>query len=206
MEGRKPINLQLFAEPTPGTNPTPSPAPAVPAAAPAATPTASPEQIAASIITAIEGRNKRTEGGIVKSYAEQYGMSEAEIASILEAEKVKRATQLTPQQQQAVEAQLAKANERLTSAEIKSLGASMGLIDAEAAALMLDKSKIKVKDDGTVEGVKEALETLKKAKPYLFGAIVAPKTGMRQRGSEGTPNPNAEANEAIRAIFGKENR
>ena len=42
------------------------------------------EQIANSIVAAIEARSKRTENGIVKSYAEQYGMTEAELAQILD--------------------------------------------------------------------------------------------------------------------------
>lgn len=203
MEERvKPMNLQLFAEPAPVVNPTPTPAPA-PAAAPMS---ATPEQIAASIISAIDSRSRRAETGVVKSYAEQYGMSEADIASILEAEKAKRASTLSPEQQKAVTQQLVRANERLVSAEIKAVGNSLGLLDTSAASVLMDKSGIKVKDDGTVEGIKEALETLKKDKPYMFGVTVAPKTGMRQRGNEGTPNPHAEANEALRSLFGKENR
>lgn len=193
---KTPMNLQLFAEPAPGgTSP-----------APAADQTATPEQIAASILSAIDSRSRRAETGIVRSYAEQYNMSEAEIASILEAEKAKRSAALTPEQQNTVNDQLSKANERLISAEIKSVGSALGLLDASAAALLMDKSGVKVKDDGSVEGVKEALEALKKDKPYMFGVTVAPKTGMRQRGNEGTPNPHAEANEALRSLFGKENR
>lgn len=167
---------------------------------------ATPEQIAASILQSIESRNRRSESGIVKSYAEQYGMSENEIAGILEREKQRRATELSPEQKKSVDAQIAKANERLISAEVKAVGASVGLLDTDAAAVLMDRSKVKVTDDGNVEGVKEALEALRKAKPYMFGAAAQPKTGMRQRGTEGTPNPNAEANAALRELFGKENR
>lgn len=167
---------------------------------------ATPEQIAASIIQSIESRNRRSENGIVKSYAEQYGMTEAEVASILEKEKHRRATELSPEQQKSVQAQIAKANERLISAEVKSIGASIGLIDTDAAAVLMDKTKITVKDDGTVEGVKDALEALRKSKPYMFGSSTPPKTGMRQRGTEVQANPNAEANAALRELFGKENK
>lgn len=167
-------------------------------------PNATPEQIAASILASIEGRNKRTEGGIVRSYAEQYGMSESEVSSILDAERQRRATQLSPEQQKNVDDQLAKANARLVVAEVKVVGATMGLVDADAANLLMDKAKIVVKEDGTVEGVKDALEALKKARPYLFGSTAAKATGMRQRGSEG--GSTNEANDALRAIYGKENK
>lgn len=60
-----------------------------------------------------------------------------------------------------------RANERLILAEVKALAAEMGLVDADAALALMDRSKIAVKDDGTVEGAKEALEALVAAKPWL---------------------------------------
>lgn len=158
------------------------------------------EQIANSIVAAIEARSKRTENGIVKSYAEQYGMTEAEIAQILDSAKKQKAAQPTPEQQAAMDKRLDMANGRLISAEIKAVGGNLGLLDADAASALMDKSKVKVKDDGTVEGVKEALEALKKNKPYLFNAAPQ-RTGMRQNGTEGKETPHAEANAALRALF-----
>ena len=160
------------------------------------------EQIANSIVAAIEARSKRTENGIVKSYAEQYGMTEAEIAQILDSAKKQKAAQPTPEQQAAMDKRLDMANGRLISAEIKAVGGSLGLLDADAASTLMDKSKVKVKDDGTVEGVKEALEALKKNKPYLFNAAPQ-RTGMRPHGMEGNEPQHAAAKAALRALFTK---
>ena len=44
---------------------------------------ATPEAIADALMNALDSRNKRVETGIVKSMAEQYGMTDAEIAQIL---------------------------------------------------------------------------------------------------------------------------
>lgn len=162
----------------------------------------SAEQIANSIVAAIEARSKRTENGIVKSYAEQYGMTEAEIAQILDSARKQKAAQPTPEQQAAMDKRLEMANGRLISAEIKAIGGTLGLLDTDAANALMDKSKVKVKDDGAVEGIKEALEALKKNKPYLFNAAPQ-KTGMRQSGTEGNTSPHAEANAALRACFSK---
>lgn len=62
----------------------------------------------------------------------------------------------------------------------------LGIVDVEAAAVLLDRSNIKVGEDGTTEGVKEALEVLLEAKPYLKGN---PST-TNPVGSPSNPNPN----------------
>jgi hypothetical protein len=60
-----------------------------------------------------------------------------------------------------------RANDRLVRAEVKSIAAEMGLVDADAALALMDKSGVKIAEDGSVEGVKEALDALVAAKPYL---------------------------------------
>lgn len=62
---------------------------------------------------------------------------------------------------------LAQAGERLIAAEVREYGARVGLVDAEAALALMDRSGIAVDGDGTVSGVKEALDALLAAKPYL---------------------------------------
>ena len=171
------MDLQLFAEPVPGSDPAPQTPPAPNANNPAPQPAASPEAIAAAILSAVEVRTKRAESGVVKSMAEQYGMTDAEVAEILEAERQKRAKQLSPEQQKLVDGQLARANELLIAADVRNTGAVMGLIAAETALLLLDRTNVKVDDKGAVTGVKEALEALKTAKPYLFGTPQAAPDG-----------------------------
>lgn len=68
---------------------------------------------------------------------------------------------------------------------IQAKAAKLGIVDVEAAAVLLDKSKINIKDDGTIEGVDEALTALVESKPYLKGA--APQEPV---GSGSNPNPS----------------
>ena len=63
---------------------------------------------------------------------------------------------------------LAEANEILVRAEVKATAAEMGLVDGDAAYALVDRDSIELKD-GKVKGVKEALEALVKAKPWLQG-------------------------------------
>jgi ethanolamine utilization microcompartment shell protein EutS len=60
-----------------------------------------------------------------------------------------------------------RANERLIRAEVKAVATELGLVDAEAALALMDRSGVKIVDDGSVEGVKEALEALVSVKPWL---------------------------------------
>lgn len=140
-----------------------------PTAGTAAQPAAqgSPAEVANALMSALEARFGRVEAGVAKSIAEQYGMSEGEVRQILEAEKTRKAAQLPPEAQQ----QLARANDMLVKAEVRARGASMGLLDADAAMALLDHSGVKVQENGAVAGVQEALETLKESKPYLFQVL-----------------------------------
>lgn len=175
--------------------------------APAAQQNPNSEQIANSILDALDKRNRSVEGGVVRSYAQQYGMTEAEISQILTNARNERDSKPTAAQQKAMDEALEKANSRLVAAEVKAIGASLGLVDADVALALLDKTKVKVKDDGTVEGVKEALEALKTSKAYLFAAKTEPakKTGMRQTQGGGTSGERSTegANEALRSLFGR---
>nr|DAN73484.1 MAG TPA: minor structural protein [Caudoviricetes sp.] len=163
---------------------------------------ATPEAIADALMNALDSRNKRVETGIVKSMAEQYGMTDAEIAQILEAEKAKRAAQLPPEQQRIIDQQIQKANNLLISAETKSIGASMGLLDADAALLLMNRENVRIDAEGTVSGVKESLETLQKEKPYLFkkpGAWGASlENGMPHRETSGVEAAFSKLNPEIK--------
>lgn len=92
--------------------------------------------------------------------------------------KVLKALGLEPDPQKNFDQQLADANKkaqeaeqranvRLINAEVKLLAAEMGLIDADAALALMDKANVAVDEHGAVKGVKEALEALVAAKPWL---------------------------------------
>lgn len=150
---------------------------------------------------AVAGRIQRAENSVVRSYSEQYGMNENEIRAILDKAKAERESKPTAAQQEIMNKAIENANARLIAAEVKTQGSALGIIDADVALSLMDKSKINVKDDGSVEGVKEALEALKTAKPYLFAATEPKKTGMRQKQSD----EKNDINVALRSVFKKGN-
>lgn len=182
----------IMSEPTnnPNNNPAPAPQPTQqPVGNPAPVQQIDPNQLAESLMNAIQMRTNRAENSVTKSFAEQYGMTEDEIKSILDAEKSKRAAQLPPE----VQAQINAANKLVIGAEIKALGASMGLVDADAAMQLMDMSGIKLAD-GKVTGAQEALDALKQSKPYLFGAVQQPAKAWGQR--QGSVPPKIDGVEA----------
>ena len=83
-----------------------------------------------------------------------------------ELEREREARQRAEAERQAA---INRANERLFRAEVKATAVELGIIDPDAAFALMDREGVEVKDDGTVIGVKKALEALLKAKPYLAG-------------------------------------
>ena len=104
-------------------------------------------------------------------------------------EKQKSDLQKEQEAKAAVEAKAAQAEERAKQAYIKAAfvaqASSANLVDVEDAFKLADLSAVTVKDDGTVEGVKEVVEALVKAKPYLVkgegGGAGAPGGGNPSR-------------------------
>ena len=190
----------------PITNPTGAPTPAPITNPTPATPPAAPnvEAITAALTAALENREKRAERSVSRSFAEQYGLSEQEISDILAKAKAEKEAKIPEAQQAAINQQLQQINNRLITAEIKAQGGAMGLVDADTALLLIDKTNIKVDDKGDVSGVQEALNALKEAKPYLFGAQ---PTGKKQSvGGRITDTPPADTttarDEMKKALFG----
>lgn len=158
-------------------------------------------EILTSLLNAIGGRQERAANAVVRSFSEQYGYSEDELKELIRKDREAKASQPTEAQQKQIDAAMERANTLLISAEVKALGATMGLKDPDVALSLLDRKKITVKDDGKVEGVKEQLEALKKEKAYFFDAEKPIKTGMRQ--SKGEKGKFDDANAALRAVLGK---
>lgn len=74
-----------------------------------------------------------------------------------------RITQYQQSQSKAIEEAILKANDRLIKAEIKSLEG----YDTKLVERLLDKSKLTINEDGTVTGLKEAVETLATEFPQI---------------------------------------
>lgn len=194
-----------------GSAATTAQAPAVPPSAPPANPPASPPPATSpttpppaapvslsleDISKLLDARQARAENSAIRSLVEQSGLSEEEVKALFEKAKAEKAKQLPEPVKKQIEEATAKANAKLIAAEVKTLGATMGLVDADDALKLWDSSKIKVTDDGTVEGVKEALEALKEKKPHLFGSArpagaMAEKMGGQGAKPEKTPQEEA---------------
>jgi len=105
-------------------------------------------------------------------------------------ERAKKADELEKLQKQQEEAKLKEQGEYQKLAETKEAEANtwkqkyenssvnnkiaveamkLGCVDVDAAIALIDKSNVKVNEDGTITGLSEALETLQKGKAYLFG-------------------------------------
>ncbi len=147
-----------------GDSPTAS-AETVPAEAAPEPGSADGAELKSTLLKAVEGRKRRAENSVLRSMAEQNGVPEAELARMLDNA---RAEELPPEAQK----KLAAANEtvvrRLLTAEVKSVGAEMGLLDTEVALQLIPGDALSVGEDGAVTGVREALEALKQRKGYLF--------------------------------------
>lgn len=128
----------------------------------------SADQIVAAVVAAMEARQQRAGDAVIKSMAEQYGMTPDEVKALLKAEQDKKKGQIPPEAQAQIDAANAKVQKIQLTAEVTKLGTAMGLVDVDVALTLMDQKKVVYKDDGTIEGVQDALDSLQKAKPYLF--------------------------------------
>lgn len=85
------------------------------------------------------------------------------------------------------------AQARIIRAEIKAHAIKAGIVDVDGLALA-DLSKITINDKGEVVGAEDAIEALRKAKPYLFTKT----TASSGRAGEGQP-PKDQEHKAKRA-------
>lgn len=87
-------------------------------------------------------------------------------------------------QAEAISGALSKANARLITAEIKSLDG----YDSKLVERLLDRSTLKIEEDGTVTGLKEAIEGLLKEFPQIRvakqGGVNPPPPGTRTEEDE----------------------
>lgn len=113
-------------------------------------------------------------------------MSEKERLESEKADAERKAQEAADERDKALTA----ANQRLVKAEFKALARELGIrTDAlEDAYKLADLAGVKVDDDGNVEGVKDVIEALVAAKPYL----AEQKKQPRQIGDPNNPPPGDE--------------
>lgn len=73
----------------------------------------------------------------------------------------------------------------VTNNAIMAAAVKAGISDPDAAIKLIERKDIKLNDDGTVEGVEDAVKSLIESKPYLKGA--APNVNI---GGPSNPDPN----------------
>lgn len=73
-----------------------------------------------------------------------------------------------------------------TNNAIMAAAVKAGITDPDAATKLIDRGGIKLNDDGTVEGVDEAVKQLIESKPYLKGTAPPVNSG----GGSANPDPN----------------
>ena len=111
-------------------------------------------------------------------------------ADELEQEKL---TDTEKMEARAVEAErkVADAQQQIASAmiasEVKVRASAMGIVDPDAAFVLLDRTNVRYDADGGVSGVDDALTNLIEAKPYL-------------RSNNRTPNINPESGQPVAPV------
>jgi hypothetical protein len=107
-----------------------------------------------------------------EKFEEERKKAEMTVQERLETEKAEADKKAQEAEERANKA-LEQANKRLLKAEFRLLAKELGVRkDAlDDAFVLADMTSVEVDEDGNVQGVKEALETLKKSKAYLFGGV-----------------------------------
>ncbi|HZK25954.1 MAG TPA: phage scaffolding protein [Thermoclostridium sp.] len=183
------INLQLFAEdPAPAdSNPPAEPSKTTPATPPPAEPKLFSEDYVKSLRS--EAAENRVKAKQLREAVESiFGIElDGDITEALTKIKSGYETKLTETQKSVRALHL--------NTEATKLQAELGIIDLDAAMKLADLSKVQIAEDGKVEGVKEALEAVLEAKPYLKGqpTPTRPIGGNPLRGTEAQPDGVAEA-------------
>lgn len=115
----------------------------------------------------LEARQERAGRSALKSYAEQTGLSVEQVTAAVDDYKAKQASAIPADVQARIDAQMKAANDRLLAAEVRTVGAELHIVDFDAALRLMDKSAVAIGEDGTVSGVREALDALTQSRPWL---------------------------------------
>ena len=106
-------------------------------------------------------------------------------------------------------ARITKMQQRVIESDLKAQAVAAGLEDLDLLPL-LDRSGIKMDDDGNVTGVKEAIESFKAKKPDYFkkaaGGGGEPRPKPKVTGDGGAPKPNETPPETVKTMKPEEYR
>ena len=138
-------------------------------------------------IDRINSKTRRDERNKFKDYndlkARAARADELEQAQLTEAEKMEARAIEAEKKVTDAQAQIADA---MIASQVKVRASQMGVVDPDAAFLLLDRSNVQYAD-GNVTGVDDAIASLLEDKPYL-------------RGTNRTPNINPESGQPVQAV------
>ena len=109
-----------------------------------------------------EERGKFSDYGTLKDRAAK--ADELEQAQLTEKERLEARVEQAEKQAQAADQRIA---ETLISTAIQVQAGQMGVVDPEAASLLIDRSNVRYSAENGVSGVEDALTQLLESKPYL---------------------------------------
>ncbi len=133
-------------------------------------------------------------GELATIYRERAQKSDTDLATERSAREAleKRVTEMEAATSQRMKDAERAADERVMRAELRHIGASLGLVDADVLKLVdLKAAGLKLDDKGDVVGAKEAIEALKASKPWAFKQTAADKGSS----SSNAPSPGAPSAE-----------
>lgn len=188
------------------TNPTTPAAPATPATTPPATPAApaavdpSKTFTQAELDQIISERLARVKATPPADY-DQLRAAAAELEKLKtdqmsDTEKLTKAAALAEERARAAEE---KATNALMRAAIVSAAQRAGAVDPDAVLALVDRSTVKVGDDGQVTGVDEAVKALLDSKQYLVGKAPTPTPGGADAGPRGA-GPSVITRDSLKAM------
>ena len=176
-----------MADPDPNPNPNPNPNPAPP------TPPREPETFSKEYVRELREENK---GYRLKAQEMERKAQEAE-------DRARKAAEEGEAKGKEAET---RAEQRVIRAELKAAALKAGMVDLDGLKLA-DLSAVKLNPEtGEVEGAEALMETLRKSKPYLFGAAHSstpgdpPKPG-KQEAKKATEMSREEYEKARREII-----
>ena len=136
-------------------------------------------------VNRMQAQTRRDERGKFSDYGELKSRAvkadELEQAQLSDAQKLEARAIEAERKAGEAQGQIASA---MIASEVKIRASALGVIDPDAAYLLLDRSNVRYDADNGVSGVDDALTSLLEAKPYL-------------RSNNRTPNINPESGQPV---------
>lgn len=178
-------NIQLFAEPATDGDPTPAPQP-----------TTQQSTAGGKVFSEEYVQSLRNESAGYRTQRNTYEKALRGVLGIKDDEELGDLNTRISDFNQKRAAALEAANQRVINAQLRTLEG----YDAKLLAKVIDLSEVKVAEDGTVTGLKEAAE--KAAQEYPAVCVNPPPVSRKTPGAN-TRTGKDKANEALRSLFGR---